>query len=482
MRPTMSPASTVKETRSSATTPPKRTLSSRTSSSDISGQVYKRTSPRGYYAVGPGASGGSDGHADASGSVVGSKGAGGGGVGLGGPCRVKLAHGYGCTLTHRRCRPGVSPGKGFMVWVKLPPTSVVALPATWLGSSQKSVMGSYARNPEPLTVIVVLGPPAAKSRTMLAPMGIGVGDGVGCGVGVGEGVGDTLGEGVTVLGVVVGPRLLTAVSANHAGKMTRTLSDLTRRPKVTSDRWPRDRPRGGRLRKPPLRIEHAAKPPLQHVHLRRAEQPVHCARQSARLEAAEGSLHVAAEIARQGLAREVPDHGPQLVSRVEREPVVDDPDAVVGLEQAVPRLAVGIVDDDVEQCDLDPGVAEQRLLAQEMPVVGVDEQLNHPNSVRAAPAHHCGRDARPADHLAELVGRDLSLVKGPSLEVPQWRLSTRRLVHDAKARWRMRRQGREEGVVGGSMQDSRQPHLGQPGQQALGHLGRGIRRSVGHRC
>src|SRR5713101_1092700 len=310
MRPTMAPASTVKETRSSATTPPKRTLSSRTSSSDISGQVYKRTSPRGYYAVGPGASGGSDGHADASGSAVGSKGAGGGGtsaggvagtggegcgatgpmsgralrwtpdadgrtgvrspristqyaraassaskamigrktsggfvitssplgppltvnvsgealglglplgdadavgegegdagpggVGVGGPCRVKLAHGYGCTLTHRRCRPGVSPGKGFM--------------------------GSYARNPEPLTVIVVFGPPAAKSRTMLAPMGIGVGDGVGCGVGVGEGVGDTFGEGVTVLGVVVGPRLLTAVSTNHAGKMTRTLSALT---------------------------------------------------------------------------------------------------------------------------------------------------------------------------------------------------------------------------------------------------------------
>src|SRR6266850_101708 len=40
IRATTSPASTVKETRSSATTPPKRTLSSRISSSAISAQVY----------------------------------------------------------------------------------------------------------------------------------------------------------------------------------------------------------------------------------------------------------------------------------------------------------------------------------------------------------------------------------------------------------------------------------------------------------
>src|SRR5258708_32160422 len=96
MGPLMSPASTVKETRSSATTPPKRTLSSRTSSSDISGQVYKRTSSRGYYAVGSGGSGGSDGHVDASGSAVGSKGAGGGDTSAGG---VAGAGGGGCGAT-----------------------------------------------------------------------------------------------------------------------------------------------------------------------------------------------------------------------------------------------------------------------------------------------------------------------------------------------------------------------------------------------
>src|SRR6202171_3755653 len=41
IRATTSPAPTEKETPSSATTPPKRTLSSRTSSSAISAQVYK---------------------------------------------------------------------------------------------------------------------------------------------------------------------------------------------------------------------------------------------------------------------------------------------------------------------------------------------------------------------------------------------------------------------------------------------------------
>src|SRR5216683_4199442 len=129
--------------------------------------------------------------------------------------------------------------------------------------------------------------------------------------------------------------MMAAASTNQAAPMTRTLSDLTRRPKVTSDRWPGDRPGGRRLRKPPPRIEHPAEPASQHVHLRRAEQPVHYARQGARLQACERPLHVVAEIARQGLAREVPDHGPQLVIGVEREPVVDDPNAVVGVEQAV---------------------------------------------------------------------------------------------------------------------------------------------------
>src|SRR5882762_6306191 len=108
-------------------------------------------------------------------------------------------------------------------------------------------MDSFGRKEDPLAVMLVLGPPAAMSSTMLAPSGVGTGVGVG---------------------------LAAAMSANQAGTMTRTLSDLTRRPKVTSDRRPGDRPGGGRLGKSPARIHHTAEPPAQHLHLCRVEQPV----------------------------------------------------------------------------------------------------------------------------------------------------------------------------------------------------------------
>jgi hypothetical protein len=52
------------------------------------------------------------------------------GVGVGDPCSVKLAQGFGCTLAHRWCTPGESPGNGVTPFVKLPPESVVTLAAT----------------------------------------------------------------------------------------------------------------------------------------------------------------------------------------------------------------------------------------------------------------------------------------------------------------------------------------------------------------
>jgi hypothetical protein len=153
------------------------------------------------------------------------------------------------------------------------------------------LIDSPARKDEPVTVILVFGPPAAVSRTMLAPLGIGVGLGVGAGLGVGVGVGDEMGDGV---GVGLGAALLIAVSTNHAGRMTRAFSAFTRRPKVTSDRRPGDRPRRRRLGESPPRIEHAAEPSAQHLHLSRAEQPLERARQRTRLQAGERPLHIAA--------------------------------------------------------------------------------------------------------------------------------------------------------------------------------------------
>ncbi len=57
-------------------------------------------------------------------------------------------------------------------------------------------MLSLARNDDPVAVMWVLGPPAAMSSTMLAPIGVGVGVGVGDGAGLGVGAGGGDGAGV----------------------------------------------------------------------------------------------------------------------------------------------------------------------------------------------------------------------------------------------------------------------------------------------
>src|SRR5467141_798406 len=126
----------------------------------------------------------------------------------------------------------------------------------------------------------VLAPPAATSSTMLAPTGVGVGVGVGLGAVLGDGeggVGDGLGDG----GGGVGDGVCADTSTSQTGTTTRTLRNLTRRPKGTSDRGPRDRPGGRRFRESPPRIQDAAEAAPQHVDLRRFEQAVDAARQVA---------------------------------------------------------------------------------------------------------------------------------------------------------------------------------------------------------
>src|SRR5258706_11288128 len=118
------------------------------------------------------------------------------GVGVGGPWRVKLAQGFGGTLAHRWWTPGLSPGKGVTALVKLPLPSLVTLAATCESLSQYRVIDSLGRNDVPVTLMCVLGPPAATSRTMLAPSGVGVGVGVGLGAVLGDGLGVGVGVGV----------------------------------------------------------------------------------------------------------------------------------------------------------------------------------------------------------------------------------------------------------------------------------------------
>jgi hypothetical protein len=109
------------------------------------------------------------------------------GVGDGGPWRVKSACGLGGTLAYRWCSPGASPGNGLTTTVKAPLLLATVDPATRLGSSQYRVMLSLGRKSWPVTVIPMLGPPAAGSSPIVANTGVGVGTGDGVGVGVGVG-------------------------------------------------------------------------------------------------------------------------------------------------------------------------------------------------------------------------------------------------------------------------------------------------------
>ena len=109
---------------------------------------------------------------------------------------------------------------------------------------------------------------------------------------------------------------------------------------------------------------------------------------------------------RQRLAGEVPDHGPQLVVGVEGEAVVDDPHAVLGVEQAVARLAVGVVGDHVEQRDPHPSRRAARACSlRKCRRSASMKSCIAPTPCGACLAHHRRRDARPAEHLAQLDRR-----------------------------------------------------------------------------
>src|SRR6266446_9176135 len=63
------------------------------------------------------------------------------------------------------------------------------------------------------------------------------------------------------------------------------------------------------------------------------------------------TANVGAQAGGNRLAAEIPDDGTQLRLGVERQRVVDRIDAAVGTEQAVTRLAIGVVGDEVEETD-----------------------------------------------------------------------------------------------------------------------------------
>ena len=109
--------------------------------------------------------------------------------------------------------------------------------------------------------------------------------------------------------------------------------------------------------------------------------------------------------------------------------MVDAEDAaVVERAQAVPALAVGVVDHDVERghaAELVAVVVEQR----EVVLFGIvlDEPLHHPDAGRAVAQHRVGHDV-PAERLRHLARRDLAMAQRAAREVPQRALAALRLV------------------------------------------------------
>ena len=129
-------------------------------------------------------------------------------------------------------------------------------------------------------------------------------------------------------------------------------------------------------------------------------------------------------------AAELPDHRAQLELVREAEPVVDAPEVVVGVEQHVAALAVGVVVDQVEERERLQRVVQILTLFVDgevvLLVVGIDEPL-HAALADGAVAQHGGRHDAQAQRLAQPVGGVLALVQA-GLEVPQRPFTGERLV------------------------------------------------------
>src|SRR5438034_5860763 len=112
--------------------------------------------------------------------------------------------------------------------------------------------------------------------------------------------------------------------------------------------------------------------------------------------------------------------------------MVYHPDGAVLASHAVAALAVGVVDDHVEDGNGKEGVGTRLAQGEEVLVwVGVDEELERAQSVRSIP-HDGGRDGRPPKRPGQDIGRHFALAQCPLREVPQRRLPVPRLVHGEK--------------------------------------------------
>jgi hypothetical protein len=122
-----------------------------------------------------------------------------------------------------------------------------------------------------------------------------------------------------------------------------------------------------------------------------------------------------------GLSAEIPKHGAEFVLLVEADPVIDGEEfAGLFLEEDVTALAVGVVDEQVEE---DDGLEEQFFLGREIKVVIVgvvrDELLERACAVRPLLAQRREGNEVKAERLADEVGGNFAQGEGVLLEIPK---------------------------------------------------------------
>jgi hypothetical protein len=121
-----------------------------------------------------------------------------------------------------------------------------------------------------------------------------------------------------------------------------------------------------------------------------------------------------------GLPAEIPNHSAELVLLMEADPVIDGEEFMGPvLEENVTALAVGVVDEQVEEGD---GFEKWFFLGREVEVVMVrvvrDELLERACAVGTLLAQRRERDNVEAERLTDDVGGDLAQGKGVLLEIP----------------------------------------------------------------
>ena len=159
--------------------------------------------------------------------------------------------------------------------------------------------------------------------------------------------------------------------------------------------------------------------------------------------------------------------------------MVDRPDLVLGIGEHVASLAVGVVDDEVEQGDAAQilGVGLEEIEGGAFEVVG-HERLDRADPHRAVPQHRGGHEAE-ATGPGDLEGGSLPVAEGPGGEVPQGRLATAWLVDDEAlglvAGCLCIQEAGQERVVGRAGHQSEQLHVSL--EQLGGTQGTGFRQT-----